>query len=136
VRGKDSVVAVTQKKVPVSNKLAHASKHRVDAWHHVSSADVDTVIFAQDKLIDPTSITHLFKVSSSGFLRSCKPLTNACCRRSFKYNTGLCCAQISKHIGMLATGMLGERALSALEQLLGVVCITRETSLFCTDIIA
>lgn len=45
VRGKDSVVAVTQKKVP-------------------------------DKLIDPSSITHLFK--------------------------------ISKHIGMLATGMLAD----------------------------
>ena len=29
VRGKDSVVAVTQKKVPVSDRLTHASKHRV-----------------------------------------------------------------------------------------------------------
>jgi hypothetical protein len=107
-------VAVTQKKVPVSDRLTHASSTgSINVWHHVSSADLGTVTIAQDKLIDPTSITHLFKVSSSGFLRSCKPLTNACCRWSFNYNTGFYCAQISKHIGMLATGMLGERALSA-----------------------
>lgn len=38
-----------------------------DAWHHGIGIDLGTVtIFVQDKLIDPTSITHLFKVSSLG----------------------------------------------------------------------
>ena len=32
---------------------------------------------------------------------------------AFEYNAWAPCAQISKHIGMLATGMLGERAVSA-----------------------
>ena len=85
----------------------------------------------QDKLIDPTSITHLFKVSghtcpvpsvmsSKHMLLTCSMLATCLKHRSIRllYQQRTqpaahpCCAsavlQISKHIGMLATGMLGE----------------------------
>ena len=57
VRGKDSVVFVTQKKVPVRTRpLARI----LLVSQGVQKQELSMLL--QDKLIDPTSVTHIFKV--------------------------------------------------------------------------
>lgn len=60
VRGKDSVCVVTQKKVPVSFFLLNLCWNLVlfglnDLWYFMK--------FLQDKLLDSTSVSHLFPVT-------------------------------------------------------------------------
>jgi len=72
------VVAVTQKKVPVSSWVPHArtvhllvpdplvpgNARRPQHDCHIARALISLSHCTQDKLIDPTSITHLFKVGA------------------------------------------------------------------------
>ncbi|RZS25716.1 hypothetical protein BHM03_00058968 [Ensete ventricosum] len=66
VRGKDSVCVVTQKKVPVSVSLPRSL---TPSWMR-SSLCIIVLIFVlavgklmQDKLLDQTSVTHLFPIT-------------------------------------------------------------------------
>jgi hypothetical protein len=53
MRGADTCVVVTQKKVPVCSTRSDC----------LSPAAADNT-FMQDKLIDPTSVTHVFKITN------------------------------------------------------------------------
>lgn len=61
VRGKDSVCVVTQKKVPVSINGLYIC---VFVWSFAECVRVVTLVkFMQDKLLDQTSVTHLFPIT-------------------------------------------------------------------------
>lgn len=55
VRGKNCAVVLSQKKVPVSSLCLSASSSRSALTFHC----------IQDKLIDPSSVSHIFKLSPS-----------------------------------------------------------------------
>ncbi len=72
VRGKDSVCVVTQKKVPVSSLRFDLKRSRLYAVYTairdqerrlICLAPCDVILILQDKLLDHTSVTHLFPIT-------------------------------------------------------------------------
>ncbi|XP_052147077.1 proteasome subunit alpha type-6 isoform X1 [Oryza glaberrima] len=72
VRGKDSVCVVTQKKVPVSSLRFDLKRSRLYAVYTairdqerrlICLAPCDVILILQDKLLDQTSVTHLFPIT-------------------------------------------------------------------------
>jgi 20S proteasome subunit alpha 1 len=56
VRGKDTAVVITQRKVPVSRRPAREAMLGACRW-------LTCRINPQDKLLDPETITHLFQIT-------------------------------------------------------------------------
>ena len=75
VKGKDSVCLVTQRKVPVRSACLGGCQARmlpplqmqgppgcIDVLDNQRARASETAACAQDKLLDPTSMTHMYKV--------------------------------------------------------------------------
>lgn len=112
VRGKDCVCFCTQKKVPV--RVIIACFAVVGSCLPANSEELLPACCAQDKLIDPSSVTHIFKARGTKFAcfalswhHTLHQATNPSCKTDPTTITAPPRAQITKYIGVLVTGLIG-----------------------------
>ena len=94
VRGKDSAVVITQKKVPVSFCIFASIIKNLVCVHFLKDPLLHFLPI-QDKLLDPDSMTHIFKITEgvgcvmTGMAGKCTViLPTACIHSSFFGNFG------------------------------------------------